>query len=102
MVVEHDATVWEISPEGIVMDEKLGEGTFGEVYKGIVVETYNNPHIEGFLKKNNIGHVVVKFLKGGSQFMNVVNMHMLCIVLRLISTCVLTQMVHLELNGWIL
>ena len=74
-VVENGTTMlqpddWEISPEGIIMDEKLGEGAFGEVYKGIVAETYNNPHIEGFLKRNGNGYVAVKFLKGESQFIS--------------------------------
>lgn len=74
-VVENGTTMlqpddWEISPEGIIMDEKLGEGAFGEVYKGIVAETYNNPRIEGFLKKNSNGYVAVKFLKGESQFIS--------------------------------
>ena len=91
VVVEHDTIMlqpddWEISPEGIVMDEKLGEGAFGEVYKGIVAETYNNPRIEGFLKKNSNGYVAVKFLKGKSQFMNLV-MHSCYALSSNMSTC---------------
>ena len=55
---------WELSPEDIFIDEKLGEGAFGEVYRGIVAETHNNPHIEGFLARNSSGYVALKFLKG--------------------------------------
>ena len=57
---------WELSPEDIVIDEKLGEGAFGEVYRGIVAETRNNPRVEGFLVRSGNGYVALKFLKGNN------------------------------------
>ena len=52
---------WELNPGGIVLDEKLGEGAFGEVYKGILVETNNESQMEAFLRR---GFVAIKYLKG--------------------------------------
>ena len=71
--IEHEDIVlqlddWELNPEDIVIDEKLGEGAFGEVYKGIVAETHNNPHLEGFLVRNGSGYVALKFLKGNEFY----------------------------------
>ena len=39
---------WEISPDSIIMDTMLGEGQFGEVYKGLIKDEYvNNPYFKG-------------------------------------------------------
>lgn len=39
---------WEIPPDCIIMDTKLGEGQFGEVYKGILMgKDISNPHFKG-------------------------------------------------------
>ena len=39
---------WEISPDCIIMDTMLGEGQFGEVYKGLIKDgDINNPYFKG-------------------------------------------------------
>ena len=39
---------WEISPDCIIMDTMLGEGQFGEVYKGMIKDgDFNNPYCKG-------------------------------------------------------
>ena len=39
---------WEISPDCIIMDTMLGEGQFGEVYKGLIKDgDVNNPYFKG-------------------------------------------------------
>ena len=39
---------WEICPDCIIMDTMLGEGQFGEVYKGLIKNgDVNNPYFKG-------------------------------------------------------
>ena len=39
---------WEISPDCIIMDTMLGEGQFGEVYKGLIKDgDVSNPYFKG-------------------------------------------------------
>ena len=39
---------WEIPPDCIIMDTKLGEGQFGGVYKGILMsKDINKPYFKG-------------------------------------------------------
>ena len=39
---------WELSPDSIIMDTMLGEGQFGEVYKGLIKDRdVNNPYFKG-------------------------------------------------------
>ena len=54
---------WELNHKSIITDEKLGEGAFGVVYRGTIMETCNNPHVRPLLARNGIAHVAVKFLK---------------------------------------
>ena len=49
---------WEISPDQIIMDCMLGEGAFGEVYKGLIK---GNTNKHGSNDLENI--VAVKLLK---------------------------------------
>ena len=55
---------WELNRKGIVVDEKLGEGAFGVVYRGIIAETYNNSYVKAFLTRNGDRYVALKFLRG--------------------------------------
>ena len=49
---------WEIPENCIIMDTMLGEGQFGEVYKGLIKDSdINNPYFKGS------GFVAVKILK---------------------------------------
>ena len=51
---------WEISPDYIIMDCMLGEGQFGEVYKGMIKGIVNNPYFKG----SEASFVAVKILRG--------------------------------------
>ena len=56
---------WEVSSSDLVLEEKLGEGCFGEVYKGVVRKPGNSsPQIPESLKKFKGIKVAIKFLKG--------------------------------------
>jgi serine/threonine protein kinase len=51
---------WEISPDYIIMDCMLGEGQFGQVYKGMIKGIVNNPYFKG----SQASFVAVKILRG--------------------------------------
>ena len=55
---------WEIPASQIIIDESLGEGAFGEVYKGVITEPISNPRVCALLKQNYSSFVAVKLLKG--------------------------------------
>ena len=52
---------WELNHKSVITDEKLGEGAFGVVYRGTIIE--NNSHVRALLARNGNAHVAVKFLK---------------------------------------
>lgn len=54
---------WEIPASHVVIDESLGEGAFGEVYRGVITDLVNNSRMRALLKQNNSGFVAVKLLK---------------------------------------
>ena len=55
---------WELLPSDIIMGELLGEGAFGEVYKGFLTGKLENTKVNHlYRKKANIA-VAVKILKG--------------------------------------
>ena len=55
---------WEVSPSDIVVDEMLGEGAFGEVYKGFLKEPITCSKVKPSYR--NAAHltVAIKLLKG--------------------------------------
>ena len=55
---------WEIPASQVIIDESLGEGAFGEVYKGVITEPISNPRVWTLLKQNYSSFVAVKLLKG--------------------------------------
>ena len=54
---------WEIPASEIIMEKLLGEGAFGEVYKGIVKCPIVNPKARLSVKKSICTHVAIKLLK---------------------------------------
>ena len=51
---------WELPPESIIMDRLLGEGSFGQVYKGILHGPIDTPGCQ----TNTSLSVAVKMLSG--------------------------------------
>ena len=54
---------WEIPAAHVVIDESLGEGAFGEVYKGVITESLNNPKVRALMNQSYSSYVAVKLLK---------------------------------------
>ena len=57
---------WEISTNDIIMEEHLGEGAFGEVYKGVIRGPLGNPKISAILRHSIGVPVAIKMLKSES------------------------------------
>ena len=58
------ADAWELHPNNVIVEECLGEGAFGEVFKGIIKGAISNPKIRPSLKNAICTTVAVKLLKG--------------------------------------
>ncbi len=54
---------WEVPATELVVDHKLGEGEFGEVYKGAIRGPLRNPKISSLLRQSIGVPVAIKFLK---------------------------------------
>ena len=54
---------WEISTDDVIVDELLGEGAFGEVYKGVIRGPLENPKISAVLRQAIGVPVAIKLLK---------------------------------------
>ena len=54
---------WEISTEDVIVEELLGEGAFGEVYKGVIRGPLDNPKISPVLRQAIGIPVAIKLLK---------------------------------------
>ena len=59
--------MFEIPAQCIILDQKLGEGCFGEVYRGIVRGDYSNPYLTAYLRQKSHCFVAVKILKGKTK-----------------------------------
>ena len=69
-----DADEWEISTDDIIMEEQLGEGAFGEVYKGVIRGPLENPKISIILRQAIGVPVAIKMLKSKSNLSHQVHM----------------------------
>ena len=54
---------WEIPASEVIMEMQLGEGAFGEVYKGVVKCPITNPKVRLSVKNSLCTPVAVKLLK---------------------------------------
>ena len=54
---------WEIPPTEVIMENRLGEGAFGEVYKGVIKCPIINPKVKVSMKRSICTPVAVKLLK---------------------------------------
>jgi len=55
---------WEISPSDITVDDKLGEGAFGEVYRGSLKGPLINNKVKPEFRNSLFLPVAIKLLKG--------------------------------------
>ena len=54
---------WDISPDDVIVEQLLGEGAFGEVYKGVIRGPLENPKISAVLRQAIGVPVAIKLLK---------------------------------------
>ena len=54
---------WEIPACDVIINDQVGEGFFGEVYKGMVKGPISNPKIPASLKNVIYSTVAIKLLK---------------------------------------
>ena len=54
---------WEISTNDVIVEQQLGEGAFGEVYKGVIRGPLENPKISAVLRQAIGVPVAIKLLK---------------------------------------
>ena len=57
---------WEVAATEVIVEKQLGEGAFGEVYKGFIKGPLCNPKISPLLKQSIGLPVAIKLLKGKS------------------------------------
>ena len=54
---------WEIPANEVIMEDSLGEGAFGQVYKGVVKCPIINPKVRSSVKNAFCTPVAIKLLK---------------------------------------
>ena len=66
--------LFEVPAQCIILDQRLGEGCFGEVYRGIVRGDYLNQYLTAYLRQKSHQFVAVKILKGKTKLSITVRM----------------------------
>ena len=64
---------WEIPSKEIIMEDLLGEGAFGEVYKGVIKCPIINPKVQPSMKSSICTPVAVKLLKRKSSIIIIIS-----------------------------
>jgi len=54
---------WELPPSHVIIEDCLGEGAFGEVYRGIIRGPIMNPKVHPSMKSTICTTVAIKLLK---------------------------------------
>ena len=55
---------WEVLPAHVIVEDCLGEGAFGEVFKGVITGPISNSRVRHMVKRNAIcTQVAIKLLK---------------------------------------
>ena len=54
---------WELPASQVVIEKRLGEGCFGEVFQGVIKGPINNPKVQASLKNIICPVVAIKLLK---------------------------------------
>lgn len=60
---------WEITPSSVTIDDLLGEGAFGEVYKGYLKGPLTHSKLKPEYRNAVIIPVAIKLLKGRAQWL---------------------------------
>ena len=63
MIDELQLDDWEVPASSIIIDKKLGEGAFGEVYRGVVRGDSDSARLITHLQDKDKPFVAVKLLK---------------------------------------
>ncbi len=86
---------WEISASEIIIEDSLGEGAFGEVYKGVVKGPIRCTRVQPSLRNAIAVPVAIKLLKGtyiyGSNCIVGRSQHYIIKQLRYHDNCVLSM-----------
>ena len=81
---------WEIPSNQVIIEDCLGEGAFGEVYKGILKCPVINPKVKMSVKNPICTPVAIKLLKG---------INLCCTLRQIYFVCLHSQYQQKEMRG---
>ena len=61
---------WEIPANEVIIEDSLGEGAFGEVFKGVIKCPITNPKVKSTAKNAFCTPVAIKLLKSERKVIN--------------------------------